>query len=306
MTVDTSRAMVLASFLGDSLSLGAHWIYNTAEIAEQIGRVERLLPPPQGSFHSPKGAGEFTHYGDQALLLLRVLAQSNGFHLQAFSQAWQDFFASYQGYFDGATKNTLAGYRKGLGPEEAGSNSNDLAGAGRIAPLVHLLQDREDELLSAARTQTHMTHRDPVVLDSAEFFARTALLVLQGHSPVKAMEKSAGQGYEHLPAREWLDRGLQSADQETVPAIAGFGKTCHVPHAFPGTVQIIARYEQDFKEGLIQNVMAGGDSAARGLLAGMVLGAYHGLGAIPRDWLDNLKARQEIESLLDTLSGPRA
>jgi ADP-ribosylglycohydrolase len=306
MTLNASRALVLASFLGDSLSLGAHWIYNTTEIAESIGRVDRLLPPPPGSFHAGKGAGEFTHYGDQTLLLLRVLATSKGFDLQAFSRAWQDFLASYQGYFDGATKNTLAGYQKGLGPEEAGSSSNDLAGAGRIAPLVSLLQDKEDELVAAVRAQTHMTHRDPVVVDSAEFFARATLMVLQGDAPVSALEKAAGRGYEHLPARDWLDKGLQSADQETVPAIAGFGKTCHVPHAFPGTVQIIARHEKDFKEGLIQNVMAGGDSAARGLLAGMVLGAHHGLEAIPSDWLDSLKARQEIETLLNELPGPGA
>ncbi len=303
MMSDASRAMVLASFLGDSLALGAHWIYNTKDIAQRFGRVDRLLAPQPDSFHAPKGAGEFTHYGDQTLVLLRVLAQSRGFDLQAFSRAWQDFFAAYSGYFDGATKNTLIGYKKGLGPEEAGSSSNDLAGAGRIAPLVCLLQDREDELVSAARAQTSMTHKDPLVVDSAEFFARTTLLVLQGQAPVAALEQAASRDYGHLPAREWLEKGFQSADQETVPAIAGFGKTCHAPHAFPGTVQIIARFEQDLQEGLVQNVMAGGDSAARGLLAGMVLGAYHGQEAIPGNWLDALKARQEIESLLDEISG---
>jgi len=130
MMSDASRAMVLASFLGDSLALGAHWIYNTKDIAQRFGRVDRLLAPQPDSFHAPKGAGEFTHYGDQTLVLLRVLAQSRGFDLQAFSRAWQDFFAAYSGYFDRATKNTLIGYKKGLGPEEAGSSSNDLAGAG--------------------------------------------------------------------------------------------------------------------------------------------------------------------------------
>ncbi len=303
MRSEATWAMVMASFLGDSLSLGAHWIYSTTDIAERIGRVDRLLAPQPDSFHASKKAGEFTHYGDQTLVLLRVLAETGGFDLQAFSRSWQAFFADSKGYFDGATKNTLAGYRKGLGPEEAGSSSNDLAGAGRIAPLVFLLQDREEDLVAAARAQTRMTHQDPVVVDSAEFFARTTLLVLQGQSPVAALKQAADRKYAHLQARDWLDRGLQSAGQDTVPAIAGFGKTCHVPHAFPGTVQIIARHEQDLKEGLVQNVMAGGDSAARGLLVGMVLGAHHGMEAIPREWLTELKAGQEIESLLGTISG---
>ncbi|RLB33782.1 MAG: ADP-ribosylglycohydrolase family protein, partial [Deltaproteobacteria bacterium] len=37
---DNDRAMVLASFVADSLALGAHWIYDTALIEKQFGRVD--------------------------------------------------------------------------------------------------------------------------------------------------------------------------------------------------------------------------------------------------------------------------
>jgi hypothetical protein len=40
-----ATAMVLASFAADSLALGAHWIYDTAEIDRRFGRVDRLLKP---------------------------------------------------------------------------------------------------------------------------------------------------------------------------------------------------------------------------------------------------------------------
>ena len=45
-------------------------------------------------------------------------------------------------------------------------------------------------------------------------------------------------------------------------------------------------------------MMAGGDSAARGMAVGMVLGAHLGVEAIPQEWIEGLKKREEIEELL--------
>ena len=38
-------------------------------------------------------------------------------------------------------------------------------------------------------------------------------------------------------------------------------------------IHLICKYEDNLQEGLIENAMAGGDSAARGLVIGAVLGA---------------------------------
>ena len=300
---NTRQAMVLGSFLGDSLALGAHWIYDQQRIAEQIGRVDRLLPPPAGSFHAGKKAGEFTHYGDQTLVLLRCLAENRGFELSRFAADWRGFMSGYRGYFDQATKGTLAGFEQGRDPAAAGSRSNDLAGASRIAPLVFALEEDLEELVQAAQAQTRMTHQDPGVVESAAFFARTARAVLQGARPIEALKQSCQAGYQQLPAGPWVEKGLAAADTDSLKALNRFGISCHLPDAFPGTVQIIARYQDDLQEGLIQNVMAGGDSAARGLLVGMVLGASQGLDALPGDWLNNLAAGKEIRDLLSRLSG---
>jgi len=48
---DNDRAMVLASFVADSLALGAHWIYDTALIEKQFGRVDNLMKPRSQSYH---------------------------------------------------------------------------------------------------------------------------------------------------------------------------------------------------------------------------------------------------------------
>ena len=66
-------------------------------------------------------------------------------------------------------------------------------------------------------------------------------------------------------------------------------------------VHLIAKYENNLEEALVQSVMAGGDSAARGMLVGMVLGAHLGQGSIPEKWLSKLVRRTEIETLLDQI-----
>ena len=70
---------------------------------------------------------------------------------------------------------------------------------------------------------------------------------------------------------------------------------------FPGVVHLIVKYENNLEEALIQSVMAGGDSAARGMLVGMVLGAHLGPESIPRKWLSKLVRRKEIDTLLDQI-----
>ena len=48
--------------------------------------------------------------------------------------------------------------------------------------------------------------------------------------------------------------------------------------------------------------MAGGNSAARNMMTGMVLGASLGPESLPKDWLDNLKKRDDILKLLTKIN----
>lgn len=293
-----AQAMVLASFLGDSHALGVHWIYDTNRIEQAYGRVDELLPPPSDSFHAPKAAGDFTHYGDQAFVLLESLAARGGFHLDDFWRRWQDLFASYDGYVDQATQGTLRNMRNGKGPEEAGSFSDELAGAARIAPLVYWYPDDTDVLSEAVQAQTRMTHNNPVVLQSGLFFAHTAQHVLAGASPTAALEQASG-AFSGSPIAQWIREGFETKDMDSLQAVRRFGQTCHTEQAFPDVIHFIARYENNLEEALVQSAMAGGDSAGRGLLIGMILGAHLGETAIPERWTSVMKKTQQIRELLN-------
>jgi ADP-ribosylglycohydrolase len=298
---DNSRAMVLASFVADSLSLGVHWIYDAVRLAAEYGRVETFLKPKEDSYHPTKGKGDFTHYGDQELILLQSVAAKNGFDLNDFSKRWQEFFQDYNGYFDGATKGTLRNFSKGKGPEDSGSPSNDLAGAVRIAPLIFCLKHDLDGLVKAAKVQTRMTHANPLTVRCAEFFARATWKSLRGTPPATAVTEVSEETFADTLIAEWVEQGLESKSTDSVSAIANFGQSCHTPNAFPGVIHLVAKYENDLEEGLIQTVMAGGDNAARGMAVGMVLGAYLGEEHLPEPWVNELKNGKEIQNLLSRI-----
>lgn len=294
-----AKAMVLASFVGDSLALGVHWIYDAKRIVREFGRVERFLTPKPDSYHPTKRKGQFTHYGDQAYVLLQSLADRKTFDLADFAERWRGLFAAYTGYYDGATKGALKNFANGAGPEASASPSNDLAGAARIAPLVFCLRDDPGALVAAARAQTAMTHGDPLTIDAAELFARAALRILGGESPLSALATVAGERFTGTPLARWVKEGVVLKGEEGVTGVGCLGQSCHTPEAFPSVIQLVARYEDDLKEALVQNVMAGGDSAARGMAVGMLLGAHLGESAIPGLWLAELERTEAIRNLLE-------
>jgi ADP-ribosylglycohydrolase len=296
------KAMVMAAFMADALALGAHWIYNSQEISKRFGRIENFLAPDPNSYHATKEKGEFTHYGDQMFVLLQSVAEKKDFHLRDFSERWQRLFKDYHGYMDQATRGTLSGYASGKAIESAGSSSSELAGASRISPIVYIYANNPEKLIEAARQQTMMTHNNAEVIESAEFFARVAWLVLDGTRPKTAIENVSNTWGGNPEIAAWVRAGLESKDMDSVAVISRFGQSCHTQEAFPGVIHLIARYENDLKEALIQSVMAGGDSAARGMMVGMVLGAYQGPESLPADWLLGLRKGKDIKDLLGMIT----
>ncbi len=298
-----AQAMVLASFVADSFALGTHWIYDTTKIDQQFGKITSLLPPHEGTYHPSKKLGDFTHYGDQSFHLLQHLATHDG-HFDAVTYAgdWQSFIAQYEGYMDHATKETLKNLDAGKGPETCGSNSTELGGPARIAPLIYCYRDNFDEMLATVKAQTELTHRGPGVLDGALFLACSCYAILHGSTPREAFEQALAQTKNSPELNQRLRKCLEPAQMSTRRQIKEFGQMCSINAALPGAVYTVLKNEDNLEQALIQTVMAGGDSAARGMAVGMLLGAYHGKDKIPADWLKKLIKYDQIMAALDKLA----
>lgn len=282
------KGLLLGSILADAFSLGAHWIYDCNKIKQHFGEYDRLYDPLPDSFHSNRKKGEHTHYGDQTLLLLEFLAEKGNFNKTEFQKFWAERMVHYDGYIDHATEGTLTAIKEG---SEWGSHSSDLSGASRIAPIIYCTPDKEKGIKDCI-SQTKVTHNNEKVIVAAEFFARTAYAVLDGNKPDSAMDIAAEEMKNPYVTKK-LGTALKYLDLPSEEAIKEMGQACTVGGAFPATIYIILKYQEDYRKSMIANVMAGGDSAARGLLVGMILGAYRE-DSIPKEWMTEMCSLERV------------
>jgi ADP-ribosylglycohydrolase len=151
-----------------------------------------------------------------------------------------------------------------------------------------------------------MTHNHPQVIEAALLTSRAALRILADTAPLAALEAALDAHDYSDGLKEAFEEGVASKGEETRQVIADFGQMCSLEAALPGVFHLVAKYENDLTEALVQNVMAGGDSAARGMLAATLLGAHGGSGVLPQDWRDGLVAQDRIRAALKMIGASKA
>ncbi len=287
--------MVLGAFVGDALALGPHWIYDVGRIKEEFGEITGIMAPLPDSYHKHKQYGDFTHYGDLTLMLLEYLMDKEtfDFDLHSFQSRFQTFMANYGGYTDHAMRETLDNLNRGV---MEGSRSDELGGAARMAAPLYVYSDNEAKAIEAAVLQCSATHREDHLLRVVRFLAEVATGVLSGIHPIDSMERL-------LPlADEPINEAYRSAQAvrhlEAEEAIPVLGQMCSSKNAFPSVIYLLLKYELDFSATLFKNVQAGGDSAARGMVLGAILGAWAGRDRLPQDLLKNMNGYGAIIKLL--------
>ena len=291
---------VYGALVADAFALGAHWLYNTDEIKAKFPDYTKFYDPAT-QYHGEKKAGDLSHYGDQTMWLLESIALEKEFSLAKFAQRWKAYMSEYKGYIDGASQTCLENLKAGISPFESGSSSQDLSVVGRIAPLVLLYHDEQKSLEDSALLQAKMTHNSQAVIHATRFYSHLLSLVLEGYSPTKSVEKILDET-QNLSIQNWIKTALASREHDTLEAIHACGQSCNVKGACPGALHLILKYEDDYAEAMKQNVYAGGDSCARGMVAGMILGAYNGIGSIPAQWIDALNVKERVASYLEVFS----
>ena len=283
--------LLFGSYCADALSLGVHWIYDSQELVKKYGRVTEYKAPGSDSYHPHKQAGDQGHVGDQSLCLLNFLSREKKWDLSKFMEDWLSMWPDYNDYIDGATKATLANVQNQADKTQGGSDSVEIAGPARIAPLIAFLSNSsESEVVKAAVEQTVLTHRSKEAEETAIFLAQAGYRLIHGSNLHDTLNETAP---------EWaLEKAKSVLSENAVDAISKLGPACSISSALPSVLYLATKHGDDIEAAFIENAMAGGDNCARGLALGILLGSANGLSAIPQGWIENLKARMDLGNFL--------
>lgn len=287
--MDKYNGMILGSFLGDAFALGLHWIYDTHIIENSFTDMNRMQSPLENSYHKGKVKGDFTHYGDQTFNILNLLSQDIVLNEEVFLENFKTFMENYHGYKDHATKETLELLSDGI---NKGSSSDELGGAVRMSPIIFFKRNDRELAKDLVAMQTKVTHNNEQLLEISEFISEVTFEVLDGLKPYDAIEKLE-KNYSSF-IKNMIDKAKKHLDDDAIDVIKEFGQSCSSVNAFPSVIYLIMKYEEDIKSALIANVKSGGDSAARGMIIGMILGAYLGEDKLPKDWLLDINNMDKI------------
>lgn len=276
--------IVLGSLVADKYALGTHWIYDETQLKD-IDIDWDDLSAPRAMWHKGKKRGDFTHYGDQTALLYNYLKERSIFNASEYFMVWYNYMKQYDGYMDSATKDTIKKFEESGKKLYSGSNSHDLSIAGRIAPLLLVSEDLDD-FLENVEIFTSLTHNNELAYESSNFFGNLLYMTINGNNIKDSIIELSNLGYSK-ELKGYIKQAFERVELDSFSVIREFGPACGAESGFGGVIHTLIKYE-NFKDAMVANAQAGGDSSARGMIIAMILVASQGKVVIPSTWIENM------------------
>ena len=279
MNKNTINHAIQAAFVADAYCLGSHWVYDEPQL-KSLDIDWNELNAPQAMWHKGKNKGDFTHYGDHGKWLYEFIQKNGHFDITMYGGFWLDNMQEYKGYIDGSSRETMEALTQDPKTDK-GSTSHDLSIVGRIAPLL-LISNSKEEFLKYVEAFVAFTHNSTIVLKAAALFASILYDVAEG----KSIDKALHDVDVDPDLKSAFDAGMNSKGQDTFSTIRNFGPACGVEGGFEGVLHLLVSYD-DFKEAMVANAKAGGDTSARAMIVAMIMGAAG--KSIPSSWIEGTK-----------------
>jgi ADP-ribosyl-[dinitrogen reductase] hydrolase len=308
---DRLRGMVWGQFLGDAAALGSHWIYNLEELREKFpAGLQGFETPGKGHYHEGKRAGDFTHYGDAALILLESLAQEGGFDAVAYGSRFLEKMAPghYTGYVDAATRGTYESFLNHTEknpqvayPFQDGADDDQLATASSLAPLLRW-HDGSTELPRLVEKLTRVRQNNNRAVAYMQVHARILGELLDGRDFHTAFHRVEEEACKHpdfgIEFKRKFTAAIESKHLTFENAALTLGQSCPLISSFPSALVVALKESEDFKTAILGVLRGGGDNAGRAAMVGAWLGAILGESGLPQDWMKSVNAYDRIQKAL--------
>lgn len=300
--MNPGTAAVLGALVADSATLGLHWLYDSARIAEiEVRKGLVFLPPDAADYAGAKGyfahggrmAGESTGYGEVCLLMLQHLAKHGDFKRIEYQTEYRAHFGpggAFVGYVDSPTRltlRTLLPLDPAAFPAASGADDDQFAALAALPPLVVTHSGTLEALMERVEEVVRTTNNNTLAVAAAQCSAVALFEVLRGTPVVQAL--AGALPFAGNTLRPLLEQALAVPTLDSVAVAARFGMACHVAEGLP-VVFHIAQHARDYRSAIEDNIRAGGDNCGRSIMLGAIVAAHMAkqggsASPIPLQWL---------------------
>lgn len=187
---------------------------------------------------------------------------------------------------------------------------NDSKGCGTVMRTAPVGLFFEPELAYTAGCEiSAITHGHPTGITAGGAMAMLVSMLRRG----KSIERAVDEVIEFLESAKDKSSDRSRDATETIAilkhakcaeTISELGKGWIAEEALAIAIFCALKHPDDFRSGVIEAVNIDGDSDSTGAIAGNLLGAVNGMKGIPKEWVENLRERQIIETIAwDSLIG---
>lgn len=302
-TTDRARAAMMGAAVADAATMGFHWLYDQARIAEIAGDAPEFRAPNKADFgdkgyfaHGGKTPGEPSHYGAQMMAMATAMSGQDGYAADAYAAAFRDWFdygGRWVGYIDRPTRATLLAMAAAAANEmpttTCGADDAQLPSISKLPVLVARHHD-DPGLPDMVESAVRLTNNRDDAVAWGQATARMLVAAIQGASPTDAIAAGRAGAAEQIVKQIGAAHEMKAST--TAEVATAHALHCQLEVAFP--VLCHAVLTADSFEGAVQaNILAGGDNCGRSIPIGAVLGACFAGDAtrgVPTVWTAKLKA----------------
>ncbi|ADO77424.1 ADP-ribosylglycohydrolase family protein [Halanaerobium praevalens] len=280
------KELVKAVFVADALSFGSHWVYSTDKLKEEYSGIIDEYRDPMSKFHEGKKAGDLSHYGEQAFVLLKSISENQSFDLKQFRNDWIEHLENNEMYLDHAMKDSLEKFKES--ETLIGAENHELGGIARSLPIFIEEEISKKEFLDLV----HLTHNGEVVDQTASFVFNLIQEVLAGENYRKAIEDQ--KEINQFVADNFRKIGSKA---KIVANADDRGQGCSIEQGFPIVLDVLWNAD-DLLDALTLNIMAGGDTSSRAMVIAAIIAADNGLDSLTPKLISEFKKAKLVSALL--------
>lgn len=303
---DVVKAGIFGVCIGDALGVPVE--FNKRETLK-IFPVENMRE--YGSWNQPKG----TWSDDSSLTLCLAEELTKGYDLEKIGQSfvkWNKYghWTAHGRLFDigGTTRHSIARLMKGESAGFSGNIFEEDNGNGslmRILPLAFYLKNEEDieKLYKTVKEVSSITHGHFRSVFACFIYVIFGIELIKGQDKMEAYSHTQEIVLKFSESQGFNPKEVQLFDKILKNNISKYSEdeiksSGYVLHTLEASLWCFLN-SKSYSEAVLKAVNLGEDTDTTGAITGGLAGIYYGFENIPKEWIEELVKKEDIENLCE-------